>query len=314
MSVHPPAGFARRFVTVRGARFHLVEGGTGRPVMLVGGWPQSWYCWRHVMPLLAGSRRVIAVDPPGLGESDPPPAGDTASVAASFAALIESLALAPVPFIGYDIGAWIGYALAARHPAAVERLALIDAAIPGITPPEGYTLTPVQAARTWHFYFNAQPELPEALIAGRERVFLEWLFRERSGTRAGLEAHAVDEYVRLYSRADQLAAFAERIDSPTVGICYDIANAHFIGEDVAAGLRQVRARQGIVHLSDTGREVWRHDPVGQGTCDFAAFGATLREIGYTATSMLEIVADPPVEHIVESHRRIAALGWAAEMV
>jgi microsomal epoxide hydrolase len=202
MSVHPPAGFARRFVTVRGARFHLVEGGTGRPVMLVGGWPQSWYCWRHVMPLLAGSRRVIAVDPPGLGESDPPPAGDTASVAASFAALIESLALAPVPFIGYDIGAWIGYALAARHPAAVERLALIDAAIPGITPPEGYTLTPVQAARTWHFYFNAQPELPEALIAGRERVFLEWLFRERSGTRAGLEADAVDEYVRLYSRAD----------------------------------------------------------------------------------------------------------------
>jgi len=116
----------------------------------------------------------------------------------------------------------------------------------------------------------------------------------------------------VYPRADQLAAFAGRIDSPTVGICYDIANAHFIGEDAAAGLRQVRARLGIVHLSDTGREVWRHDPVGQGTCDFAGFGATLREIGYAATSMLEIVADPPVEHIVESHRRIAAWGWAAD--
>ena len=115
----------------------------------------------------------------------------------------------------------------------------------------------------------------------------------------------------VYPRADQLAAFAERIDSATVGICYDIANAHFIGEDAAAGLRQVRARLGIVHLSDTGREAWRHDPVGQGTCDFAAFGAALREIGYTATSMLEIVADPPVEHIVDSHRRIAAWGWAA---
>ena len=116
----------------------------------------------------------------------------------------------------------------------------------------------------------------------------------------------------VYPRADQLAAFAGRIDSPTVGICYDIANAHFIGEDAAAGLLQVRARLGIVHLSDTGREVWRHDPVGQGTCDFAGFGATLREIGYAATSMLEIVADPPVEHIVESHRRIAAWGWAAD--
>jgi microsomal epoxide hydrolase len=202
MSVHPPAGFARRFVTARGARFHLVEGGTGRPVMLVGGWPQSWYCWRDVMPRLAGRCRVVAVDPPGLGESDPPAAGDTAAVAASFADLIEALALAPVPFVGYDIGAWIGYALAARHPAAVERLALIDAAIPGITPPEGYALTPMHAARTWHFYFNAQPELPEALVVGRERIFLEWLFRERSGARAGLEAGAVDEYVRLYSRVN----------------------------------------------------------------------------------------------------------------
>ncbi len=202
MPAEPPAGFARRFVTARGARFHVIEGGAGSPVMLVGGWPQSWYCWRHVMPRLAGRRRVIVVDPPGLGESDPPAAGDTASVAASFATLIETLALGPLPFVGYDIGAWIGYALAARHPAAVGRLALIDAAIPGITPPEGYALTPAQAARTWHFYFNAQPELPEALIAGRERVFLDWLFRARSASRDWIEAGAVDEYVRLYSRPE----------------------------------------------------------------------------------------------------------------
>jgi pimeloyl-ACP methyl ester carboxylesterase len=200
MSVQPPAGFARRFVLVRGARRHVVEGGSGRPVMLVGGWPQSWYCWRRVMPRLAGQRRVIAVDPPGLGESDPPVAGDAAAVAASFAELIEALALGPVPFVGYDIGAWIGYALAARHPAAVARLVLIDAAIPGVTPPEGYTLTPAQVARTWHFYFNALPELPEALVAGRERLFLEWLFHARSANRAAIEAAAVDEYVRLYSR------------------------------------------------------------------------------------------------------------------
>jgi sugar phosphate isomerase/epimerase len=114
----------------------------------------------------------------------------------------------------------------------------------------------------------------------------------------------------VFPRAHQLIAFADRIDSPLVGICYDIANAHFIGEDAAAGLRQVRSRLGIVHLSDTGREAWRHDPVGQGTCDFAGFGAALREVGYSGTSMLEIVADPPVEHIVASHRQLAGWGWA----
>jgi L-ribulose-5-phosphate 3-epimerase len=115
----------------------------------------------------------------------------------------------------------------------------------------------------------------------------------------------------VYPRADQLSAFADRIASPSVGICYDIANAHFIGEDPIAGLDQVRSRLKIVHLSDTGRETWRHDPVGQGRCDFANFGKKLQHIGYSGTSMLEIVADPPVEHIVESHRKLAPWGWAA---
>ena len=115
----------------------------------------------------------------------------------------------------------------------------------------------------------------------------------------------------VYPRADQLIAFAERIDSPLVGVCYDIANAHFIGEDTAEGVRQIRSRLGIVHLSDTGRQAWRHDPVGQGSCDFAGFGATLREIGYAQTSMLEIVSEQPVEDIVGSHRKIAQWGWGA---
>jgi sugar phosphate isomerase/epimerase len=68
---------------------------------------------------------------------------------------------------------------------------------------------------------------------------------------------------------------------------------------------------GIVHLSDTARQAWRHDPVGQGTCDFAGFGATLREIGYASTSMLEIVSERPVEDIAQSHRRIVEWGWAS---
>ena len=115
----------------------------------------------------------------------------------------------------------------------------------------------------------------------------------------------------VYPRADQLIAFADRIAHPLVEICYDIANAHFIGEDAAAGLHQVRSRLGIVHLSDTGRQAWRHDPVGRGTCDFAAFGAALRGIGYAKTSMLEIVAERAVEDIVDSHRKISRWGWAA---
>ena len=137
---------------------------------------------------------------------------------------------------------------------------------------------------------------------------LERLLRiaERTGIRLLLENIPMG----VYPRADQLIAFTEHLGSPLVGICYDIANAHFIGEDPAEGLRAVQSRLEIVHLSDTGRDVWRHDPVGRGSCNFTAFGSALREIGYAKTSMLEIVTDPPVELIVESHRRLAEWGWA----
>lgn len=152
------------------------------------------------------------------------------------------------------------------------------------------------------------------LIAPARRDLESWFgeaFRRvlRAAEATGVRLLLENIPMGVYPRADQLIAFAERIDNPLVGICYDIANAHFIGEDAALGLRQVRARLGIVHLSDTGRETWRHDPVGQGSCDFAAFGTALREIGYSGTSMLEIVADPPVEHIVASQRRLAEWGW-----
>lgn len=115
--------------------------------------------------------------------------------------------------------------------------------------------------------------------------------------------------IGVFPTAAQMIAFAERMDSSNVGICYDIANAHFIGEDVAAGVHTVKSRLGIVHLSDTNRDKWRHDPVGQGSCDFTGFARALREIGYDKTSMLEIVAEQAVEQTMESHRRVVQLGW-----
>ena len=95
----------------------------------------------------------------------------------------------------------------------------------------------------------------------------------RTAERAGVRLMLENIPMGVYPRAEQLIAFAQSVGSPAVGICYDIANAHFIGEDAAAGLRAVRARLDIVHLSDTGRDAWRHDPVGRGSCDFAALSA-----------------------------------------
>lgn len=168
----------------------------------------------------------------------------------------------------------------------------------------GATAIIVVTGRVNPLILPARDELERWFGEAFERVLRT---AEQSGIRLLLENIPMG----VYPRAEQLIAFADRIDSPLVGICYDIANAHFIGEDTAEGLRQVRSRLGIVHLSDTGRQAWRHDPVGQGTCDFGEFGAALGEIGYVGTSMLEIVSDNPVADIVDSHRRIADWGWAA---
>jgi pimeloyl-ACP methyl ester carboxylesterase len=197
------ADFGKRFThhhaAARDIKIHYVEGGHGKPVLLVPGWPQSWYAWRHVMPSLANAYQVIAVDPPGLGESGRPSSYDTATIAAYIDAFLHALQLDRIDFVGHDIGAWIGYAYAARHAHKVRRLVLIDAAIPGIAPVDAYTLTPERVSKMWHFYFNALPELPEALVAGRERLFLSWLFRARSANAAAIDEAAITEYTRVYS-------------------------------------------------------------------------------------------------------------------
>src|ERR1700756_307515 len=87
--------FRHRTVTVKGVRLHAVEGGHGAPMLLLPGWPQSWYAWRYVMPLLAGAgRRVIALDPRGMGDSDRPASGyEMRTVAAELHGFVEALKL-----------------------------------------------------------------------------------------------------------------------------------------------------------------------------------------------------------------------------
>lgn len=150
-----------------------------------------------------------------------------------------------------------------------------------------------------------------------ERADLEGWFEEaftrvlRVAQRAGIRLLLENIPIGVFPTAAQMIAFADRIDSSDVGVCYDIANAHFIGEDVAAGVHAVQSRLGIVHLSDTNRDRWRHDPIGMGSCDFAAFAQALRDVGYDKTSMLEIVAEDAVARTLESHRRAAHWGWSA---
>lgn len=190
-------GATARMVQAGTTRLYSVEAGEGHPVVLVGGWPQSIYCWRRVLPVLARTHRVIALDPPGLGDSEKPaPAYDIETVAANIHAALDTLRVDVHDFVGFDIGMWIGYPFAAQRPERVRTLTLADARIPGLVP--WAPMNPASAIMSWHFSFNALPEPPELLIEGREREFLAWLFRSRTPTPGVFDEAALDEYARVY--------------------------------------------------------------------------------------------------------------------
>lgn len=185
-----------------GTELYAVEAGAGPLLILLSGWPQTWYSWHKVMPQLARNYRVVAVDLPGLGASDDPRDGyDTRSIALHLDAVLAKFGSHACTLLTHDIGAWVGYAYAANRPERVRSLTLIDAALPGLAPAAAFQLSPESARKVWHFYFNYLPELPELLITGREREFLQWSFREKSHDwKSTFSEDTIDLYAQAYAR------------------------------------------------------------------------------------------------------------------
>jgi len=128
---------------------------------------------------------------------------------------------------------------------------------------------------------------------------------ERVGTRLYVE----NMPFAFLPDAQSLMAALERYGDARIAVIYDIANAVFIGEDPGEGLRCVRDRLKLVHLSDTPREVYRHSAVGLGVVPFATIPPLLGEVGYADLPMLEIVADDPDDALRTSALRLFELGW-----
>ena len=203
-------GFEHRFATVEGIRLHYVRGGPadGEVVVLLPGLPESWRAWRKVMPLLADAgHRVIALDLPGRGDSDRPAGGyDTRTLAVKVHGLLRQLGVHRYCMAAHDLGAWVAYPYAMLFGDEVRRLALLDAGIPGITLPETVPTGSDQARRLWHFPFHTVADLPETLIAGREREYLEWFLRQKAMNPEVFSDADIEEYRRVFLRAGGLRA------------------------------------------------------------------------------------------------------------
>ncbi|MGG4380603.1 alpha/beta hydrolase [Priestia megaterium] len=208
---HEPtlSGFKHYFQNVDGVRLHYVEGGNvdGEVIVLLAGFPESWFAWRKVMPLLAPTYRIIALDLPGQGDSDRPSTGyDTMTLATTVHKLLQQLGTKRYFLAAHDVGAWVAYPYAALFSDEVQRLALMDAGIPGITLPDALPTAPEQAWRTWHFAFHAVPDLPEILITGREREYLDWFLRRKAANPEVFSEADIEEYLRVFKKVGGLRA------------------------------------------------------------------------------------------------------------
>jgi pimeloyl-ACP methyl ester carboxylesterase len=175
--------FASRYVETGELRLHAVIGGDGPPLLLVHGWPETWYAWRLVMPALARDFQVVAVDQRGVGLSEKPEDGyDTGTQADDMVALMEALGHERFAMYGTDTGMPIAYAVAADHPDRLDRLVVSEAVMPGVSPSPPLLVPAAVNERVWHFAFNRLPRINEQLVRGREEIFFAPEFAASAGT------------------------------------------------------------------------------------------------------------------------------------
>jgi pimeloyl-ACP methyl ester carboxylesterase len=161
------------FAKVNGVRLHYLAAGQGEPVILLHGYAQTSHMWRPLIVELARTHTVVAPDLRGFGQSAKPAAGyDKKTMAQDIHALTVSLGFERVGIVGHDIGLMVAYAYAAQFPDEVDRIALMDAFLPGI----GDTTNLFLLRDLWHFHFYG--ETPLKLVKGRERVYFEHFWND----------------------------------------------------------------------------------------------------------------------------------------
>ena len=185
---------AHHTAEINGIRMHYVTAGTGEPVVLVHGFPQTWYAWRKIIPALAARYMVIAPDLRGCGDTDRPDAAfEKRTAAEDIHQLVQHLGVRPVNLVGHDVGTMVSYAYAAAYRTEIRRLALMESALPGFGLEELYDGDAYP--RMYHLGLSEAPNgLAEALITGRELMFVSHFMRQQTYDPTGPDEGALAEY------------------------------------------------------------------------------------------------------------------------
>ncbi len=199
MSIVPPLeGLTHHTINANGIRQHYVEAGTGAPLILLHGFPETWYAWRKQIPVLSRHYRVIVPDLRGYGQTGKPRGGyDKRSMAQDLVALMDHLGVDEAPIIGHDRGARVATRFAKDHPKRITHLGVFDNVPTRVI----FENMDAKVARGhWFFIFNQVTDLPEALIAGREEIWLRFIFSSWTYDPECLTDEEIRTYVKSYAQ------------------------------------------------------------------------------------------------------------------
>jgi len=209
-------GFTNGTVEVNGTTIHYVIGGKGEPLVLLPGWPETWWTYHKIMPELAKHYQVIAVDLRGMGSSSKPADGyDKKTMAKDIHELLLKLGHDKAYIAGHDIGAQVAWSFAANYPQATEKLVMMDVPhldqslyswpiIPGVNTfgdkiDENHPFA-------WWFAFHQVKGLPEKMLAGRVHLEQEWFFTYLMKDESALSPVDRSVYANAYNSADAIRA------------------------------------------------------------------------------------------------------------
>ena len=195
-------GVTHHQVRLNSVDLHYVSaGGTGSPIVLVHGWPETWWAFRGLIPLLAETHRVYALDLRGFGDSGTTAVTyDAQAFVDDLDHFVKHLDVGPVHLLSQDISGGVAFRFAAMHPDQVLSFTAIESALAGFGLE---ALADVNAHGSWHVGFLGAPGMASMLMPGHERDLLEgWAYPLMSATEDALTPSDIDEFVRAYSRAD----------------------------------------------------------------------------------------------------------------